>query len=189
VSSNQANTQGGGIYIDGTAGFPKAQVFSYNATIASNAAGIEKKGGGLGGGVYNLKGTFKFQNTILADNIQYNTPTPEPADCWGELKSKGYNLVEYVSPSCTIGGDTTGNIVGQDPQLAGLAGNQTEWHKIPLGSPAVDTANPNGCTDQNGAPLDKDQRGTNRHLEGDGDGQKECDIGAYENGEAISPNP
>jgi hypothetical protein len=186
VSSNHANNKGGGIYLDG-GGYPQASVFS--ATIASNEAGIERKGGGLGGGVSNDGGTITVQNTILADNIQYNSTTQEPADCWGEVKSNGYNLIETVPPSCTIGGNTTGNIIGQDPQLAGLAGNQTETHKIPLGSPAVDKANPNGCTDPNGALLATDQRGVDRHLEGDGNGNKECDIGAYENGDAISPNP
>ncbi len=189
VSGNHANTKGGGVYVDGTAGFPKAELFTYNATIASNGAGIENKGGGLGGGVFNEKGFVTVQNTLLADNFQYDSPTQEASDCQGEIKSKGYNLIEVPGAFCAIGGDTTGNIIGQDPQLSALGGNQTEWHKIPLGSKAVDAGNPNGCTDQNGALLDKDQRGVDRHLEGDNDGNKQCDIGAYENGDLISPNP
>jgi hypothetical protein len=128
------------------------------------------------------------QNTILADNIQYNSPTQEPNDCHGQVKSSGYSLIEVPGALCSLDSGP-GDIVGVDPQLNALAGNQTEWHKIPLTSPAVEKANPNGCADANGVLLEEDQRGYNRHVEADGDGIAQCDIGAYENGDAISPNP
>jgi hypothetical protein len=91
--------------------------------------------------------------------------------------------------SCAILDDPTGNITGVDPQLGPLQGGPTETHKVSLGTPAIDAANPNGCTDSGGVVLEEDQRGHKRHLEGDAVPDNRCDIGAYENGEAISPNP
>ena len=49
------------------------------------------------------------------------------------------------------------------------------------GSPAIDTGNPSGCTDDS-STLSTDQRGTgyDRTVDGNSDGTAVCDIGAYE---------
>lgn len=188
VSSNHANQQGGGIYVDGTDPSPKAKVSLYSVTVAANEAGVLRKGGGNGGGIANISGSVYAQNTILADNIAYDDPTGGPNECWGKLRSGGYNLIETTG-GCNIVDDTTGNITGQDPQLGPLQGSPTETHKVSLGTPAIDAANPAGCTDSNSVLLEKDQLGHKRHQEGDSVPDDRCDIGAYENGEAISPNP
>lgn len=188
VSSNQAKQQGGGIYIDGTGSSPKARVNLYSVTLAANTAGIRRKGGGNGGGIANNQGFLYARNSILADNIAYDDPTGGPNECVGNLKSGGYNLIETTG-GCTITDNTTGNITGQDPQLGPLQGSPTETHKISLNTPAVDAANPAGCKDKNGVLLEKDQRNHKRHVEGDAVPDDRCDIGAYENGDAISPNP
>lgn len=188
VSSNHANQQGGGIFVDGTNLSPKATVNLYSVTVAANEAGIFKKGGGNGGGVTNLKGFVYAQNTILADNIAYQDPNGSPNDCVGELTSGGYNLIENAL-GCAITGDTTGNVNGADPQLGPLQGSPTETHKLSLGTPAIDAGNPNGCKDANGVLLADDQRGHTRHWNGGTPFGDRCDIGAYENGELVSPNP
>ncbi len=184
VSSNDAKQQGGGIFVESI--INSASASFYNATIANNTAGISGKGG-KGGGILNLQGAVGMQNTILADNTAYETPMGIPSDCAGLFNSYGYNLVESLT-GCNIN-TNTGDLFGTDPQLAPLQGSPTETHKIPLGSPAIDKGNPNGCADANGALLERDQRGHTRPLDGDGDGQKQCDIGAYENDDAISPQP
>ncbi|MCC7164830.1 MAG: hypothetical protein IT331_20205 [Anaerolineae bacterium] len=188
VSSNQAKQQGGGIYIDGSSSSPKAQVNLYSVTLAANTAGVRRKGGGNGGGVANNQGLLYAQNTIFADNIAYDSPTGSPNECWGNLNSGGYNLIE-TGGGCTIMGNTTGNVNGTDPQLGPLQGSPTETHKISLSTPAIDAANPAGCKDKNSVLLEKDQRNHKRHVEGNSVPDDRCDIGAYENGDAISPNP
>lgn len=181
VSSNKAAIDGGGIYNE------KGDVSLYNATIALNEADGDDDGRGAGGGIFNQNaaGGVRLQNSLLADNLRTGS---SPDDCFGSVYSDGYNLIESVS-GCAVSGDPTGNIIGQDAQLGPLQdnGGLTWTHAIPLGSPAVETANPNGCQDGQGQLLEKDQRGWSRHLEGDGDGEERCDIGAYENGEGIWP--
>jgi hypothetical protein len=180
LSGNEANIDGGGIYND------TGDVALYNVTIAMNEADGDGDGRGAGAGIFNQLGGVQLQNSLLADNVRPGSGTPD--DCFGSLYSGGYNLIESIT-GCTVSGDPTGNIIGQDAQLGPLDdnGGPTWTHAIPLGSPAVETANPNGCQDGQGQLLEEDQRGWGRHLEGDGDGQERCDIGAYENGEGMWP--
>src|SRR5262249_31099524 len=58
-------------------------------------------------------------------------------------------------------------------------GGQTETHALLPGSPAIDAGDA-VCTDANGAPLTTDQRGKPRPVDGNGDGTRACDIGAFE---------
>ncbi len=182
VSTNVATIDGGGIYND------KGNIYLYNATVAANQADGDKDGRGAGGGLYNQTGGVRLQNSLLANNVRPDSGSGTPDDCFGDVYSEGYNLMESVS-GCNITGDPTGNIIGQDPQLGPLQdnGGQTWTHAIPLGSPAVEAAHPNGCRDAQGQLLEKEQRGFSRHLDGDGDKEERCDIGAYENGEGMWP--
>src|SRR5262249_13193463 len=61
-------------------------------------------------------------------------------------------------------------------------GGPTQTHALVAGSPAIDAGNPNGCRDNSGALLLKDQRGFARDVDGNHDGAARCDIGAVEFG-------
>ena len=69
---------------------------------------------------------------------------------------------------CTITGDLTGNITGQDPLLGPLQNNggPTETHALLPDSPAIDAGADTAC------PA-ADQRGVARPL------GSACDIGAF----------
>jgi hypothetical protein len=169
VSGNNAGTSGGGIHVnDGTATFASVTI----ANNSSNAAA----------GVSNGNGLVKIKNTILAGNL-------DGGDCGGSLTSFAYNLVENAT--CGIVGDTTGNITGVSPLLGPLGLNHcgfgsgtpaTMSHCPAFNSPAIDAANPAGCTDFNNVLLSFDQRGPgtyhSRHYTYGGGGP--CDIGSME---------
>ena len=163
MSGNTANLQGAGIWNSGTATLS-------NSTINGNTAGVE------GGGVYSAS-TLNLTNTIIAGNTDLDVGggTTNP-DCYGSLTSQGYNLVESISPDCTIVGITTGNITGVDPVLGPLAenGGPTRTHALLPGSPAIDTGNPAAPGSGGNACLATDQRGIARPQ------GSACDMGAYE---------
>jgi CSLREA domain-containing protein len=181
VSGNTAGHDGGGIRNFGT-----ANVFS--STIANNRAGLDASRipPGIGGGVYNGSeqgATFNFQNTILANN-QLGTNPNNIHDCAGTLTSQGYNLIRIAPPGeCNVA-PVTGDIFSSDPLLGPLQNNggPTQTHALLAGSPAIDAGNPNGCLDNLGALLLKDQQGLRRTVDGNRDGIARCDIGAYEFG-------
>lgn len=108
-------------------------------------------------------GSLSAQNSIIANGT---------TECVGTLTSAGYNLVEGT---CTIAGDTTGNLTGVDPQLDALFdnGGPTLTHALNAGSPAIDAGSAGDC------PA-TDQRGFSRPADGDGDTTAVCDIGAFE---------
>jgi hypothetical protein len=156
VSGNTTAAQGGGIY-----NWVEDTTTLTNSTISGNTAATH------GGGIVIESGTVTFKNTIVAGNHHGGSVVPN--DCTGTLTSQGHNLIEAVS-SCTIIGDTTRNITGQDALLGPLQdnGGATFTHALLAGSPAIDA----GSTDC--PPPATDQRGIARPL---GAG---CDIGAFE---------
>lgn len=174
VSGNYAFVHGG-IRNDGT-------MTANNVTIARNAANSGA------GGIFVYSGTVSLANTIVATNVDTGAATESP-DCVGALTSRGYNLIQNTT-GCTIGGDTTSNITGRDPQLGPLQDNggatfthalmsvATKLGGFAIPSPAIDAGNPSR------GPLgilcaSSDQRGVNR-TDGNADGFVRCDIGAYE---------
>ena len=134
-----------------------------NSTLSGNVAR-----GGKGGGIFNVKGsTVVLQNSIVANNTGGN--------CHGAVTSHGYNL----SSDGTCDFDRAGDLNDTDPKLGQLRNNGGPTKTLALlpGSPAIDSGNPNGCTDGKGNLLKTDQRGEPRPDKEDESG---CDRGAYE---------
>ena len=169
VSNNIALGIGPGIrVVDAT-----SEVDLYNSTIAGNlqpapsgygppfAAGIENSG----------QGVVHLQNTLLADNYLGATA----ADCDGPIISLDYNWLQTTA-NCTISGAATHNKIGGDPLLDELRdnGGPTPTRALFAGSAAIDAIPIGQCTDQFGAPLKVDQRGSPRPT------GSACDIGAFE---------
>jgi len=118
-----------------------------------------------GGGISN-RNLLKVKNTIIAGNTAGTGP-----DCYGTLTSYGCNLIEDIS-DCTITGDETCNIYGEDPLLGPLQdnGGLTFTHALLEGSPAIDAVCTDcGCTTIDGAPVTSDQRGEPRPADGNGE--------------------
>ncbi len=139
-----------------------------NSTISNNTGSSD------GGGIWHdgAPGVVNVKNTIIAGNLR--SPI-DPDDCAGTLNSQGHNLIQETA-GCTIGGDTTGNITGQDPLLGPLQdnGGPTETHGLMLGSPAIDAGNPAVPGSGGNACEATDQRGVARPV------GAACDIGAFE---------
>ena len=197
VTENSSGV-GGGIYFYGS-----GSLTITNSTISGNAAifppGSSSCGYGAAGGLF-VYGTVTITNTTITGNtavasdggifgeqvslrntiIAGNSAGTGNPDCGGTLISQGYNLVQDTS-GCTITGDLTGNITGQDPLLGPLQNNggPTFTHALLSGSPAIDT----GDDSVVGSPLflTTDQRGAGfRRLYG-----AHVDIGADE----VQPPP
>jgi len=161
VSGNRASGNGGGITSRGT-------LLLGSVTVAANSAA------GDGGGVYIAAGTGVLSGTLLAANSDAGGDAP---DCSGPLTSQGYNLIGNTA-GCTIGGDTTGNILDTDPRIGPLAdnGGPTRTHALLLDSPAMNKVPTGTCF-----PIgQRDQRGIGRPV------GKDCDIGAYEQGFVVN---
>jgi hypothetical protein len=180
VSGNNAASDGGGIYTF------SATANVNNVTIAKNVADSRADGFGDGGGIFVYSGTVSLANTIVGDNVDASASAKlRYPDCRGTLDSAGYNLVENTT-GCTIGGDTTGNITGRDPQLGALQdnGGPTFTHALlviselggfTFASPAIDA----GSAGRVAACAGVDQRAVGR-KDGNADGIARCDMGAYE---------
>ena len=172
VSGSSAEQHAGGIYTSGL-------LTLRHSTIADNTADSDNNGFGDGGGIYFARGRINVMNTIIGDNYDMGG---EAHDCRGVLTSQGYNLLQSGA-GCTVDGDTTGNIMGEDPNLGPLAANggPSRTHALRTGSPAIEQIpnGTNGCQ----AGVSTDQRGYPR-AGGAGYGGSSCDMGAYEHGTA-----
>jgi hypothetical protein len=163
ISGNRASGVGGGIHNGGLFG-PSGTLMISNSTLSQNIAGE-----GEGGGIYSDRnGTMvELQNSIVASNVG--------SDCHGTMTSDGYNLSS--DDSCSF--NATGDLNNTGPNLGPLQdnGGPTQTMALLPGSPAIDTGNPGGCTDDQGHLLRTDQRGKPRSNREDSNG---CDMGAYE---------
>ena len=157
ISGNTARL-GGGITSGGN---PDNTVTITNSTIAFNDSGNRGGGGGLLIG----SGAVTVRNSIVARNTSQSVGQ---ANCSTDpnvvIGSGGYNVENDTTCGFTSGTDRQ----NADPLLEPLAfnGGPTRTHAIPLGSPAVDTGDPQ-------CPF-ADQRGFSRPL------GRGCDSGAFE---------
>ncbi len=170
ITENAANANGGGIWSE----FSTTALS--NVTVGGNRADEDGDGDGDGGGLYQGgTGPVTARNTILGDNDDRSTgANPMHDDCSGSLTSQGYNLISDLT-GCTIGGDATGNVTNQKPQLSGLVNNggPTDTHALKPNSPAMDAGNPALAGSGGSACEATDQRGLPRSG-------SRCDMGAYE---------
>jgi predicted outer membrane repeat protein len=171
LSGNSATQDGGGIYAQG------GTLSLFNTTVAGNQLVLPNGVSGVGGGVFQASpAVINMKNVILADNTQrHSLGLPAPDDCFGNVVSGGYNLIETTA-NCTIGGTLTGVITASDPRLGSLGdnGGATQTQALLAGSPAIDAGETPACLDANSAPIPSDQRGFPRSMGG------RCDIGAVE---------
>jgi hypothetical protein len=157
-SGNSANDYGGGLYNDWS------NPSMTNVTFSGNTAD-------QGGGMY-ITGGFMpvLKNVLIANSIGgdcYNTA--------GSGISASHSLLEDTGVNaCGLSSSGT-NITGYDPNLGPLQdnGGATLTHDLLPNSPAIEAGTNTGC------PL-TDQRGAPRPLDGDGDHDPRCDIGAIE---------
>jgi hypothetical protein len=163
ISGNTAHT-GGGLAVSG--------LTLQNVTITRNTAHT-------GGGVALMNaGVSSVRNTIVAQNSV--DPGGVGPDVSGSFSSGGHNLIGVGSGATGFVNGMSGDQVGTamnpiNARLAPLANNggTTMTHALLPGSPAIDRG------DNNHAPHN-DQRGVARPRDGDRNGSRIVDIGAFE---------
>lgn len=167
LAANTAYVEGGAIYNAG------GTLNLLSTTIAENNAPT----GAGAGGIYNTGGTVHLKNTLL--DLNYVGIAPD--DCEGPLDSQGYNLI-YAWNNCPLNmlDPTTRFAVHSGVSSIGSNGGPTPTEALPNGSIAIDFIPAAKCTDNKNKPLLTDQRGRPRPADGDGNGKKRCDIGAFE---------
>jgi hypothetical protein len=163
VTTYDGNGLGGGILNAGTVGLTNSTIGANSVAVYVGPAGALSYAYGGGLAVENSASLVSLQATILANNTlspgnNAGNPLSGPdcstnfASAGTSVNSQGYNLIRDTS-NCSIGGNTTGNIAGQDPLLGPLQNNggPTLTQLPGSGSPAIGAV-ATGCpsTDQRG---------------------------------------
>ncbi len=201
ISGNEASgaLHGGGAFlcVDCASAF-------HNCTIAENSVVADESfpSSQFGAGLSVVgSGSVAYENTIVLGNFRYpNAELMITDDCAADLlaafASGGYNLLGGGSDCAAdwqtdvvIPGSSTSGVLGP---LADNGGPTATHALVPGSSPAIDAANPVGCTFDDAElldqPLSVDQRGRPRPADGDHDSLAVCDIGAYELSAANPPD-
>jgi uncharacterized repeat protein (TIGR02543 family) len=145
-------TWGGGIYTNG-----QSSTLT-NVTIVGNSASN-------GGGILNVASNLTIRNAIIWGNT-------------GGQISNQYSSAPIITYSDIQGGGFVGEgNINVDPLLGDLADNGgfTQTMALGVGSLAIDAGDPNNCPTT-------DQRNFVRPVDGNGDSEAVCDIGAFEYG-------
>jgi len=208
VLASNDNSWGGGIVADGGETGAILAGLSF-CTVTDNSArrggGIATAGTPADDSSF--EGVIQLKNSIVAGNTALMTDMGN--DALGTIASLGGNIVgdaqgwDY-SEEMEMAADC-GDLIGVDPLLGPLAdnGGPTLTHELLPGSPAVDGAcdcnaiadyhidwdsilvlflfpSSTSFQDALNAAVESDQRGEIRPVDGDGDGEERCDIGAVE---------
>jgi hypothetical protein len=186
ISGNRAAQDGAGIHAS-----LGSELELASSTVAFNEADFDDNGTGIGGGLHlSADVLVTLRNSAISDNTAAG-PMVTGWDCLapvGVILSQGHNLIHRTLGCQGVIGDPT-NVLEQSADLLSLANNggPTPTHAPLAGSPIVEMGNPTGCAYDGdfspGTPLVQlavDQRGADRHADGNDDGQAPCDIGAYE---------
>ena len=187
IYGNTARGKGGGF--QDSAELSPETISIINTTISGNSADLA---GGLNFGyavnntvnltnvtvAYNTNGGLiitAFSSGVSVINVRNSIfSNNSVSDFSGTLTSLGNNLI-LNKTSAIITGDVTGNIYGLDPLLGILQNNggRTKTHALLPGSPAIDHGSTNFYPSE-------DQREFSRPADGDGNGSRIVDIGAFE---------
>lgn len=162
ISSNSASDNGGGIY-------NRADAILLNVTLSGNTA----NGTDTGGNIFNDTASLSIKNSIIANS-------EADGNCFnseGIINSQGHNLESGNTCEFT----NVGDLANTDPLLGDLQDNlgSTFTQALLAGSPAIDQGDNASCPKF-------DQRGFSRPVDGDGNGEAICDVGAFELG-GIEP--
>lgn len=181
ISGNGTAGSGGGIYLD-TSDENWNGIAISSCTITSNTADTNTDDVGDGGGIYRAgtNDVLIMHNSILAENNDLSSAGYVP-DCCARING-GYNIVGVATSLCELVGvsaytNQKGTVASPlDPMLGPRVDEPySAYHAVLEGSPAVDTGDPDGCTQWwTGTPLGYDQLGETRPY------GTACDPGAIE---------
>ncbi len=185
-NENTAANTGGALQLGGALGGGGALELSFLTVDGNTALGVPPPNNTikfgvattLGGGIFNGNGdSLELINSIVSNNV--------PADCGYEQGSMPVTLGNNLDTDDSCALDTNlGDLPATDPLLSSLGlannGGLTQTIALQVESPAVDHIAPTDCNDVAGNPINRDQRGVPRPLDGNADGGLGCDIGAYE---------
>jgi CSLREA domain-containing protein len=165
VNSTLTGNGGGGLLSGGVATLR-------SVTVAGNTGSARIINGASG--ITQTQGAIDVRNSVLADSRS----GPDCSSFNGAFTA-AYTHAEDAG-GCDFSG--AGDVTGSDPGLDPLAGNggPTQTRRVLVGSPLLDSGDPAGCTDAEGIPLDVDQRGLPRAVNGDAAPGARCDEGAIE---------
>ena len=180
ISTNTADTNGGGIFAAaGSLDYP-VETSIYSTSIIGNDADHDgdELFGGTGGGVFNATGSsFIVVNSLLARNtlratLLYN-------DCSGNLEPYSFNLLGEASGCKFTGNSQAWGLISIDKVDPALKdnGGPTFTHAISDGPGSAREFAVPFCIDADAIVLTTDQRGAPRGTT--------CDIGAYQFGAVI----
>ena len=158
ISRNSAAESGGGIHNAGT-------LWVANSTISGNSAAPD------GGGVHTAgDASTTLYNTIVALN--------DGSDIAGTLEAgSGFNLIG-MDPHFVRNQSDGGDGWGDNPTTPDIDESENDDYgdlRLAHGSPAIDAGDPNIVD-----PPATDQGGSQRFVDGNGDGVARIDIGAYQ---------
>lgn len=173
ISNNTATSNGGGIQLY-RANDTELTLSISNTTIINNNSGM------VGGGIYNLDSTLNVEESLISGNtattIGNNIESVDASvftssrNLFGFNNESGLNTVS-PSPSDIVPGEA--NLSDIINTTLADNGGTTPTHNLVEGSPAIDALT--GPCAQN-----TDQAGNNRPVDGNGDMNAACDIGAIE---------
>ncbi len=167
MDGNQAQFGGGLFQQSGLAALA-------NLTLTRNSA--QESGGGL---------DLENGSTLVRNSLIYGNTAPNGPDCIaqaGGLSSQGYNLLG--NPTACLFMALNSDRSAVDPLLGELQmnGGLVPSRALDPASPLVDGGDPAGCSD---AAATRDARGSFRPRDGNLDGKRVCDPGAYEYDELV----